>query len=87
MVQLFQHPVLEKNRNSDKIRMAFEQLWNHTDLRVSTDRVGFNPPETADWKFPGPRLPLGYRPGFCLSRLGCKVLLYLADTEEKPGCV
>lgn len=84
MVQLFQHPVLEKNRNSDTIRAAFEQLWNRTDLRVTTDRVGFNPPETADWKFPGPRLhwdtdlilPIPF---------GLQGLLYLADTTENQG--
>lgn len=56
MVQLFQHPDLEKNRNSEYIRTAHQQLWNRTDLWVSTDRVGFNPPQTDKWHFPGPRL-------------------------------
>jgi hypothetical protein len=84
MIQLFQHPVLQKNRFSDKIRMVFEELWNRTDLWVSTDRVGFNPPERADWTFPGPdlhwdvslQLPIPF---------GLQGLLYLADTEANQG--
>jgi len=30
MVQLFQHPTLERNRKADKIKKAFEELWNRT---------------------------------------------------------
>jgi len=84
MVQLFQDPILEKNRDSEKIRKAYEQLYNRTDIWVSADRVGFNPPETPFWKFPGPRLhwdteldlPIPFR---------LQGLLYLADTEENQG--
>lgn len=84
MVQLFQDPVMEKNKNSVKIRQVYEQLWQRTDLWVSADRVGFNPPETQNWKFPGPylhwdvslQLPIPF---------GLQGLLYLADTEENQG--
>lgn len=84
MVQLFQDPIMEKNRNSVKIRQVYEQLWQRTDLWVSADRVGFNPPETKNWKFPGPylhwdvslQLPIPF---------GLQGLLYLADTEENQG--
>jgi hypothetical protein len=84
MVQLFQDPIMQKNRASVKIREAFEQLWQRTDLWAYADRVGFNPPETKGWKFPGPymhwdvslKLPIPF---------GLQGILYLADTEENQG--
>ena len=84
MVQLFQHPVLQKNRDSAFIRKAYEQLWGRKDIWVNTDRVGFNPPETESWKFPGPllhwdvsiELPIPF---------GLQGILYLSDTQENQG--
>lgn len=84
MVQLFQHPALEKNRNSPIIRKAYEQLWQRRDLWINADRVGFNPPETETWKFPGPRMhwdvslktPIPF---------GTQGILYLADTAYNQG--
>lgn len=84
MVQLFQHPTLEKNRNSEKVRSAFAQLWNRTDLWVSADRVGFNPPETNSWKFPGPRLHWDTELNLPIP-FGLQGILYLADTQENQG--
>ena len=84
MVQLFQDPMLEKNRNSNTIRYAFEQLWNRTDLWVSADRVGFNPPETKDWKFPGPRLHWDVELKLPIP-FSLQGLLYLADTASNQG--
>lgn len=84
MIQLFQHPILTKNRQSAVIRSAFEQLWKRTDIWASTDRVGFNPPETSNWKFSGPdlhwdvslELPIPF---------GLQGILYLADTAANQG--
>ncbi|MBD2751928.1 phytanoyl-CoA dioxygenase family protein [Spirosoma validum] len=84
MVQLFQHPRLTSNRESSRIRLAYEQLWKRTDLWVTSDRVGFNPPQTVDWHFPGPHLhwdvsldlPIPY---------GLQGLLYLSDTAANQG--
>ncbi len=84
MVQLFQEPILEKNRDSEKIRLVYEQLWNTTDLWVSADRVGFNPPETEQWKFPGPRLHWDTEPQVPFP-FGLQGILYLADTAENQG--
>ncbi len=84
MVQLFQNDILDKNRLSKRIRKAFEQLWQRSDLLVSMDRVSFNPPETKNFRFPGPDLhwdvslkkPIPF---------GLQGLLYLSDTEKNQG--
>jgi hypothetical protein len=84
MVQLFNHPLLNKNRFADKIRLAYQQLWDRTDLMVSMDRVSFNPPETEHYHFPGPDLhwdvslktPIPF---------GLQGLLYLVDVAEDQG--
>jgi hypothetical protein len=84
MVQLFQHPLLTRNRESSRIRAAYEQLWGRTDLWVTTDRVGFNPPETANWSFPGPRLHWDVRLDQPVP-FGLQGLLYLSDTQAHQG--
>lgn len=84
MVQLFQHPILKKNRLSDKIRKVYEQLWGRTDIFVSTDRVGFNPPETDRYQFQGPGLHWDVSLDLPIP-FGLQGILYLADTAEDQG--
>lgn len=84
MVQLFQHPVLEKNRRSLKIQGAYEQLWNRKDLWVNADRTGFNPPQTEAWRFPGPHLHWDVSLQLPIP-FGLQGILYLADTEANQG--
>ena len=84
MIQLFQSPQLEKNRRSSKIRRAYEQLWQRTDLWCSTDRVSFNPPENEKWTFPGPRLHWDVSLELPIP-FGLQGLLYLSDTKEDQG--
>jgi hypothetical protein len=84
MVQLFQHPLLEKNRHSPRIRAVYEQLWNRSDIWVNTDRAGFNPPETEHWSFPGPRLHWDVSLKQPIP-LGLQGILYLTDTEADQG--
>ena len=84
MVQLFSHDILDKIRMSEKIRWAYEQLWQRNDLVVSMDRVSFNPPENKNYHFPGPNLHWDVS----LKRpipFGLQGLLYLADTSEEQG--
>ena len=84
MVQMFQHPVFDRNRNAFKIRKAYQEIWRRTDVFVNTDRVGFNPPQTDAFHFYGPylhwdvslRLPIPF---------GTQGILYLADTAENQG--
>lgn len=84
MVQLFQHPLLQKNRKAEKIRLAYEQLWDRKDLWLNTDRVGFNPPECANWQFPGPDLHWDCSLELPLS-FGLQGILYLTDTAANQG--
>jgi hypothetical protein len=84
MVQMFQHPALEKNRSSKKIRAAYEQLWGRTDLWMNTDRISFNPPECEGWSFPGPRLHWDVSLELPIP-FGLQGLLYLSDTSEQQG--
>lgn len=85
MVQLFQHPALERNRNSDKIRKAYEELWQRKDIWVNTDRVGFNPPETPSHKFTGPHLHWDLNSFKTPIPFGLQGILYLSDTAENQG--
>ena len=55
-VPLIHHPALDANRHAPRVRRAFEQLWGRSDLWPVIDQTGFNPPERADWSFPGPDL-------------------------------
>jgi ectoine hydroxylase-related dioxygenase (phytanoyl-CoA dioxygenase family) len=84
MVQLFQHPALEAVRCSPRIHKAFTQLWGTPDLLVTTDRCGFNPPETARWQFPGPGLhwDVTLEPPV---PFGIQGLVYLTDTAADQG--
>jgi len=84
MVQLFQHDQLQKNRLSPKIKAAYEQLWQRKDLWVNTDRVGFNPPQTESWHFPGPLLHWDVSLATPIP-FGLQGILYLADTEHNQG--
>jgi len=79
MVPLYRNAAIDKNRNSPVIKRAFEQLWNRTDLIVTTDKCGFNPPETASFKYRG----IGLHWDVSLATpipFGTQGILYLTDT-------
>jgi hypothetical protein len=81
---LIHHPILRAVRRAPRIRAAFAQLWHTNDLCTTVDRVGFNPPERPDWRFPGPHLhwdsslapPMPF---------GVQGILYLTDTAAEQG--
>ncbi len=85
MVQLFQHPVMAKNRASSRIIGVYEELWGQTGLWPTIDRLGFNPPETATFRFQGPRLHWDVLPLCPPMPFGLQGILYLADTAENQG--
>ncbi len=84
MVQLFQHPTLDKIRFSEKIKQAYLQLWQRNDLLISMDRVSFNPPETTTYHFPGPNLHWDVSLKTPIPK-GLQGLLYLIDTPANQG--
>jgi hypothetical protein len=86
MVPLYRHVAIDKNRNAPKIKRAFEQLWNRTDLVVTTDKCGFNPPETASFKYRG----IGLHWDVSLVTpipFGTQGILYLTDTAANQGAL
>ena len=84
MVQLFTHPALEVARQSNYIRRIFQQLWQREDLVMTTDRVGFNPPETGQWQFPGPGIHWDVELTAPVP-FGTQALIYLTDVAENQG--
>ncbi|QSX37412.1 phytanoyl-CoA dioxygenase family protein [Shewanella sedimentimangrovi] len=84
MVQLFEHPLQDEIRNTPAIRAIFEDLWQTDRLWMSTDRMGFNPPENPAWQFPGPDLhwDLDFSKPIAFGTQG---LLYLADVAADQG--
>ncbi len=86
MVQLFQDRAIEANRRSPRLHKAFAQLWATSDLWVSTDRVGFHPPQRPGHDFRGPDLHWDvslHQP----IPLGTQGLVYLTDTEAEQGAL
>lgn len=83
-VALLRHPAFLANRASPRMHAAFAQLWGRTDLWVSVDQGGFNPPERPGWQFPGPRLhwDVSIAPP---TPLGMHGILYLTDTAADQG--
>lgn len=84
MVQLFQHPTIEKNRQCEKIKKAYQQLWKRKDVYVNMDKVGFNPPEKTNWKYPASRLHWDVSLRMPIP-FGLQGLLYLCDTAANQG--
>jgi hypothetical protein len=84
MVNLFNHPALNKNRQSSRIRRAFEQIWNRTDLIVSADKCGFNPPETDTCKYMGTGLHWDVSLATPIP-FGTQGIIYLTDTAASQG--
>jgi ectoine hydroxylase-related dioxygenase (phytanoyl-CoA dioxygenase family) len=84
MMDFYHHPTLLENRRAPRIQKAFAQLWKTADLWATTDRTSFNPPETKNYCFPGPRLhwDMSLEPPF---HFGTQGLLYLCDTPAEQG--
>lgn len=84
MVNFFDHPVLEANRASARIRKAFAQLYQSEAIFKSIDKVSFNPPITSTYSFKGSglhwdvslQLPIPFR---------LQGLIYLSDCGPEDG--
>ena len=85
MVQLFEHPAQRAIRELPRIHKAFTQLWGTADLIATTDRCGFNPPESDGVPFQGPHLHLDLRSLEPPIEFGLGGLIYLTDTPAEQG--
>lgn len=86
MVPLYRNEAIDTNRNSPLIRRAFEQLWKRTDLVVTTDKCGFNPPETASFTYRGTGLHWDVSLATPIP-FGTQGILYLTDTAANQGAL
>lgn len=84
MLRFCDHPALDVLRNSPKIYKAYCQLYGHTRIYKTIDKVSFNPPEAEGYNFLGSRthwdtsLHLPVADEF-------QGLLYLTDTTALDG--
>ncbi len=84
MVNFSDHPALESNRRSDRIKKAFEQLYGTDQIYKTIDKVSFNPPVMSHYSFMGSalhwdvslRLPIPDK---------FQGLIYLSDCKENDG--
>jgi len=84
MLSFFQHEALDKNRNSQKIKKAFTELYGDTEIYLLIDKVSFNPPETEGYKFAGS--PLHWDVSLQLPiPFVLQGLLYLNDVSAEHG--
>jgi len=84
MLSFFQHEALDKNRNSQKIKKAFTELYGDTEIYLLIDKVSFNPPETEEYKFAGS--PLHWDVSLQLPiPFVLQGLLYLNDVSAEDG--
>lgn len=84
MLPLYNHPQLNTNRASRRLRAAYEQLYGSNAIYKTIDHVSFNPPETSSFSFRGDGLhwdvslaqPIPNR---------FQGLLYLSDCSNSDG--
>jgi len=83
-VKMYHNEMLSKNRNSEKIKIAYQQLLKSNDIFCSHDRVSINPPETDSFSFNGPDLHWDVSLNLPMP-FGLQGLLYLTDVKENGG--
>lgn len=84
MLDFSDHPALAANRALPAVRRACAALYGSSAIYPTIDKVSFNPPETAGWRFQGSglhwdaslRLPMPFR---------LQGLLYLGDCGAQDG--
>jgi ectoine hydroxylase-related dioxygenase (phytanoyl-CoA dioxygenase family) len=86
MVPLYRNAAIDKNRNAPKIRKAFEQLWGQNGLIVTTDKCGFNPPQTNHFTYRGTGLHWDVSLATPIP-FGTQGILYLTDTAANQGAL
>lgn len=84
-VDLFQHPLLNANRQSARIRTACAQLWGTDAVWPTVDRLSLNRPQPDGYDVSGPsRLHWDVSLAMPMP-FGIQGLLYLNDTSAEQG--
>ncbi len=83
-VPLYRDRALEANRRAPRVARAFADLWGREDLWAVVDQAGFNPPERAGWRFPGPHIHWDMTLA-APHVFGVQGILYLTDTPAEQG--
>jgi ectoine hydroxylase-related dioxygenase (phytanoyl-CoA dioxygenase family) len=84
MLNFSDHETLNRNRQSARIRRAYEQLYQSTDIYKTIDKVSFNPPETESFRFMGS--PLHWDISLKMpTSFALQGLLYLTDCGPEDG--
>lgn len=83
-INMYKHKTLTQNRNSERIRIAYEQLLHSKNIFCSHDRVSINPPETDSFKYSGSHLHWDVSLNSPMA-FGLQGLLYLTDVKENGG--
>lgn len=86
MVELYQHPQLERNRRSPRIVSAYEQLWKQKGLHADAGKTGFSPPHRPGIVYPVSRLHWDVSLQLPIP-FGTQGILYLNDTTESGGAL
>jgi hypothetical protein len=84
MLLFTKHATLEKNRQSVKIKKAYEQLYQTKDIYKTIDKVSFNPPENETFTFMGSSLHWDTSLALPIP-FSLQGLLYLNDVSENAG--
>ncbi|MCV9930776.1 phytanoyl-CoA dioxygenase family protein [Flavobacterium sp. LS1R47] len=84
MVNFSDHETLNRNRFSPRIKKAYEQLYNTTEIYKTIDKVSFNPPENHEFTFLGGALHWDVSLSQPIS-FGLQGLLYLTDCGAQDG--
>ena len=85
MVQLFHASGIAEIHASPRIHKAFAQLAGTTDLVMSADRCGFNPPVAPGYGWAGAKLHFDLESLEPPVSPGLQGILYLTDTAEHQG--
>lgn len=84
MLRLFQHEALTQIRYAPKIRKVYEELYKTKDIFLVVDKVSFNPPEAAKYRFAGSPLhwDVSLKTPIPFELQG---FVYLTDTRHDEG--
>lgn len=84
MLQVYQQPDMEAIRRHPAVKQLFAELYETYNIAANTDKVSYNPPETAHWQFRHHHLHWDIdhsRP----AEYYIQGLIYLDDTPEDRG--